>query len=65
MEEFSQVLIDVGVPTPLVLDSIRKKAVPAVRSKPKTSLLYGLRISSCLQVLGLSSFLLSFAKDCG
>jgi hypothetical protein len=41
----------------VVLGSIRKQAEQAVESKPVSSTLHGLCISSCLQVPALCEFL--------
>ena len=58
---FYQLVINVGEPSPLwvvaSLDSIRKQAEQAMGSKSVSSALYGLYISSCLQVPALFEFL--------
>jgi len=55
-----------AIPRLMVLGSIRKQAEQAMRSKPVSSILHGLCLSSCLQVPALLEFLpsLLLVADC-
>ena len=52
-----------AIPGLVVLGSIRKPAEQAMRNKPVSSILHGLRIDSCLQDPALSALMMNFSME--